>query len=77
MTLNNDIQICKNTFFIHGYCELINPRKNIICNSSKECVSKDGFFKCKNNKCTLKNKNELCNNNNNCLSKKCIKNVCS
>lgn len=74
--MNPDIQICKNTFFIHGTCELINPRKNTFCYTSRECTSKDGFFECNKNKCIKKKKGEICRQNNNCLSDKCISNQC-
>lgn len=72
----NDIQICKNTFFIHGHCELINPRKNNFCYSSKQCTSKEGFFDCKNNRCEKKNIGKICKQNNNCLSDKCVLSKC-
>lgn len=74
--LNNDLQICKNVFFIHGHCELINPRKNKICYNSKDCISKEGFFECKNNKCIKKEKKNICKQNNNCISNKCENNLC-
>lgn len=73
---NNQIQICKNTFFIHGHCELINPRKNLICYNSRQCISKEGFFECEKNRCVKKKKREICNQNNNCVSNKCISNQC-
>ena len=72
----NDIVVCKNTFYVHGYCELINPRKNTFCYTSQQCTSKDGFFDCINNKCQKKESQKLCKQNNNCLSEKCILNKC-
>lgn len=76
---NDNIQICKDTFYIHGHCELINPRKNTLCyNTSQQCTSKDGFFYCKkkNNRCQKKESQQICKQNNNCLSEKCILNRC-